>query len=57
MENWMPVIGLIGFAFALFLYFRVAREKVTSDKMNEIADAIHVGAMTFLKREYTSVAI
>lgn len=57
MENWIPGIGLIGFAFALFLYFRVAREKVTSDRMNEIADAIHEGAMTFLKREYTSVAI
>lgn len=57
MENWIPVIGLIGFVFAGFLYYRVAREKVTSDKMNEIADAIHEGAMTFLKCEYTSVAI
>ncbi len=53
----IPVIGLISFAFALILYFRVAKEKVTSDRMKEIADAIHEGAMAFLRGEYTCIAI
>jgi len=57
MEKMIPVIGLISFAFALILYFRVAKEKVTSDRMKEIADAIHEGAMAFLRGEYTCIAI
>ncbi|MFC1496163.1 sodium-translocating pyrophosphatase [Candidatus Margulisiibacteriota bacterium] len=57
MGMWAPVIGLIAIGFALYLYNKVAREEVSSGRMKEIADAIHLGAMAFLKREYTSVAI
>jgi K(+)-stimulated pyrophosphate-energized sodium pump len=42
----------MGLAFALSIYFKLKQEPVGNDKMREIADAIHEGAMVFLKREY-----
>ncbi|NQU18347.1 MAG: sodium-translocating pyrophosphatase [Candidatus Saganbacteria bacterium] len=57
MEIWAPIIGLIAIGFALFLYIKVAREKVTSEKMQEIADSIAEGAMAFLRAEYISISI
>ena len=47
---WLGVIGLF-FAFGLFSY--VKSQPAGTDQMREIADAIHSGAMTFLRREYT----
>ncbi len=47
---WLGVIGLM-FSFGLFMYVR--SQPVGTEKMAELADAIHTGAMTFLRREYT----
>jgi K(+)-stimulated pyrophosphate-energized sodium pump len=59
MENWVlaaPVLGILGFAFAVYLFFFVKKQPVGTDTMKEIAGMIHEGAMAFLKREYTYLA-
>jgi K(+)-stimulated pyrophosphate-energized sodium pump len=48
-----PAIGVLGLGFALVLYVSVLRRDAGNERMREIADAIHSGAMTFLRREYT----
>ncbi len=52
-----PVLGVVGFVIALVIYNRIKAEPVGNDKMREIADAIRAGAMAFLKREYTVLAV
>ncbi len=51
------LIGLIGLLFALLLFFWIKRKPSGSELMNEIADTIHHGAMIFLKREYSILAV
>ena len=51
--NTAPLLGGLGLLFAGFLYWSVVRSPAGTKKMQEIADAIHSGAMAFLKREYT----
>jgi len=52
-----PLVGIIGLAFGFFLYKKVTSAHPGSEKMMEISNATHEGAMAFLKREYTSIAI
>ena len=47
---WLGVIGLF-FSFGLFMY--VKSQPVGNEKMAELSEAIHSGAMAFLRREYT----
>lgn len=54
---WAPILGAIGLLFAGIIYLYVAKQPVGTDKMREIAEAIHDGAMAFLKREYAVLAI
>ncbi|HUU47036.1 MAG TPA: sodium-translocating pyrophosphatase [Acidobacteriota bacterium] len=49
--------GLIGLIFVLFVYFSIKRAPTGTEKMTEIAEVIHRGAMVFLKREYSILAI
>lgn len=51
------IVGLLGLAFALSLYFMIKKYPRGSELMNEIAEAVHSGAMVFLRREYTCIAI
>jgi len=53
---WFPVIGVGGLIAAALIYFFIKRMEVTNPTMVEIADAIHSGAMVFLRREYTILA-
>lgn len=56
MENllWLaPAAGVLALAFAFMKAAWVSRQDPGNDRMREIADAIHEGAMAFLKREYT----
>jgi K(+)-stimulated pyrophosphate-energized sodium pump len=56
MDSWVmlsPVLGLLGIAFAFGLFWSVRRTDPGSRQMQEIADAIHGGAMAFLRREYS----
>jgi K(+)-stimulated pyrophosphate-energized sodium pump len=60
MENLVfaaPVLGILGFAFAVYLFFSMKKESAGTDQMKEIAEMIHEGAMAFLKREYTYLAV
>ncbi|HHY92382.1 MAG TPA: sodium-translocating pyrophosphatase [Firmicutes bacterium] len=52
-----PAAGLLALAFAGFLTLRVVRAEAGSARMQEIAAAIHEGAMAFLLREYRVLAI
>ncbi|OGC04799.1 sodium-translocating pyrophosphatase [candidate division WOR-1 bacterium RIFOXYA12_FULL_43_27] len=57
MDLLILVIGLLGFVYSLFLLVSILRAKGGSPKMEEISSLIHEGAMTFLKRQYLSIAI
>ncbi len=50
--TWAPALGVIGLIFAVMLFRFVKRQPVGTPKMEEIAAAIHEGAMVFLSREY-----
>ncbi|NMB41980.1 MAG: sodium-translocating pyrophosphatase [Firmicutes bacterium] len=55
--SFAPLAGIIGIIFAIFLWGRVSRIFPGTKQMQEIAQAIHEGAMAFLKREYQTLAI
>lgn len=50
---WLPALGVVGLITAALVYASIIKVKVTNALMVEISDAIHHGAMTFLRREYT----
>lgn len=49
--------GLGGLLFALILTFWIKSQPAGSDKLKELADTIHKGAMVFLQREYSILLI
>ncbi|HEX6971252.1 MAG TPA: sodium-translocating pyrophosphatase [Limnochordia bacterium] len=51
------LFGLLALAFAAVLFNRVQRAETGSTRMQEIAAAIHEGAMAFLGREYRVLAV
>ena len=48
-----PILGLVGLAIAFFIYTVMSRREVTNADVQKIGDQIHLGAMVFMKREYT----
>ena len=59
LETWTssaPFLGLVGLAVALALYAYIKKSPAGSEEMVAIADDIHDGAMTFLRKEYTILA-
>ena len=56
-QMWAPVLGVIGFAIAVVLYKVVKDQPVGNERMHEISDDIHAGAMAFLGREYKVLGI
>ncbi|MDQ6970602.1 MAG: sodium-translocating pyrophosphatase [Mariprofundus sp.] len=57
-EQMIPTIfGGIGLIIALFLYQVVKKYPAGEGKVIEIGQAIHLGAMVFMRREYTILAI
>ena len=54
---WTPIFGIVGLLVAGLVYFRITRKPAGTDRMREISDAIHEGAMAFLKREYLVLVI
>ena len=49
--------GLLALVFALYLAGRVNKAEAGTPKMQEIASAIHEGAMAFLTREYRELGL
>ncbi len=52
-----PIVGALGLLAALITYISVVKQPVGTDKMRDISDEIHLGAMTFLKAEYSKILI
>ncbi len=48
-----PLFGVLGLIIAFLLYVLVKRYPEGEDKIKKIGDQIHLGAMVFMKREYT----
>ena len=46
-----------GLGLAYFLYLSIKKQSSGSEKMIKIAENIHLGAMTFLKAEYSRLAV
>lgn len=49
--------GIVALVFAAYIFARLKRTDAGSERMVELANAIHEGAMAFLKREYRTLAI
>jgi K(+)-stimulated pyrophosphate-energized sodium pump len=50
---YATAIGAVGLIFALASYAWIKKQHDGNDKMREISEIIHDGAMVFLKKEYT----
>jgi len=57
LATFAPAGGAIALLFALFLAGRVSKADPGNEKMQEISGHIHEGAMAFLRRQYTALAI
>ena len=52
-----PAFGIVGLVVAFIIFALVKRYDEGADNIREIADEIHHGAMVFMRREYTMLAI
>lgn len=52
-----PVVGVVGLIIGLVLYNYIKSQPAGNEKMKEISEMIHEGAMAFLFREYRMLAI
>ena len=50
-------LGVLGLGVALAFYFYIKRQSPGTEIMRDLADQIEAGAMAFLKREYSVLAI
>lgn len=60
MENivtFAPAGGALALLFAIYLSGRINKAEPGNERMQEIAGHIHEGAMAFLNRQYTTLAI
>lgn len=51
-----PILGILGLGAAFYIYSLVKRFPAGEDKVARIGDAIHLGAMVFMRREYSMLA-
>ncbi|WP_455219667.1 sodium/proton-translocating pyrophosphatase, partial [Kaarinaea lacus] len=52
-----PILGAVGLVIAFIIYAMVKQHAAGEGKVVEIGDQIHLGAMVFMKREYTMLAL
>lgn len=56
--TWVAApLGALGLIVALAIYAYINRQPAGNEVMRDIADQIHTGAMAFLRREYTVLAV
>ena len=53
----VPLCALFGLLFAIYAYFTMKKEGEGDELMQKIAKAIRLGAMVYLKRQYTVIAV
>jgi len=51
------LFGVLGLVAAYFIYQKVKEYPTGDAKITQISDAIHLGAMVFMKREYTMLSV
>ncbi len=57
LQMYAPILGVVGFVIAVVIYNVIKAQPVGNATMKEISEAIHAGAMAFLRREYSVLAI
>jgi K(+)-stimulated pyrophosphate-energized sodium pump len=57
MTEWSWIIGLVGLLVAGVIYVYMKRQPAGTEAMQDLAEQIHDGAMAFLKREYSFLAV
>ena len=60
MSSWIhltPYAGLVGLLFSFLIFAAMNRRPPGNERMRELASMIHAGAMAFLRREYTILAV
>ena len=52
-----PIIGIVGLWYAHKVYKSIIETKIESEVMRDLSNSIHEGAMVFLRKEYSVLAI
>ncbi len=52
-----PILGVVGIVIATIIYFIVKSYDEGDESLQKIADQIHIGAMVFMRREYSMLAL
>ncbi|NND68117.1 MAG: sodium-translocating pyrophosphatase [Halioglobus sp.] len=52
-----PLLGVFGLVIAFFIYHVMSRADAGDGAVKKIGDQIHLGAMVFMKREYTMLGM
>ena len=55
--NWAWLLGVVGFIIAYLMYVNLKKKDAGNEIMQDLAKQIHEGAMVFLKREYSILAV
>lgn len=54
---WAPICAILGLLFAGISYWSMKKEGTGTELMQKIASSIHLGAMVYLKRQYSAIAV
>ena len=54
---WSMAVGGVALVFAFYLFLQVRRADPGTPKMVELSEAIHEGAMAFLRQEYRTLVV
>mgnify|MGYP001297441351 CR=1 FL=1 len=55
--NLSPLVAVLGFVFALMTLGWIIKQPTGTERMNKVANLIEIGAMSFLRKEYSILAV